>query len=151
MGTNALTGKDTIIIDDKVLVDFGDGDVVNFTYPNESVGITTGKNGNSIYAYNETGRVVDMVLRVLKGSPDDKFLNSKKLASEADFPSTVLMKGSFVKRVGDGQGNVSNVKMTLGGGAFTKNIDAKDNAAGDTEQVIAVYNIKFTNSTRVIA
>ena len=151
MGISALTGNDTIQINDRVFVDFGDGDVVNFTYPNELVTPKTGKNGNSIYAYNETGEQVDAVLRVLRGSPDDKFLNSLKVSMKSDFPSFTLLSAEFTKRVGDGLGNVSNDIQTVSGGVFTKGIDAKDNAEGDTEQAIATYNFKFTNSKRKIA
>lgn len=151
MSISALTGKDTIEIGGRVFVDFGDGDVVNFTYPNELVTPKTGKNGNSIYAFNETGKQVDCVLRILRGSPDDKFLNSLKLGMEGDFPSFVLLSGEFTKRVGDGLGNISNDKLTVNGGVFSKNFDTKDNAEGDTEQAIVTYNIKFTNSIRKLA
>ena len=151
MGISALTGKDTIQIGDRVFVDFGDGDVANFTYPNELVTPKTGKNGNSIYAFNETGKQVDAVIRVLRGSPDDKYLNSLKVAMENDFPSFTLQDATFTKRVGDGAGNVSNDVLTVNGGVFTKGIDTKDNAEDDTEQAIAVYNFKFTNSKRKIA
>lgn len=151
MSISALTGKDTIEINDRVFIDFGDGDVINFTYPNDLVTPKTGKNGNSIYAFNETGKQVDCTLRVLRGSPDDKFLNSLKLGMEGDFPSFTLLKGEFTKRVGDGLGNVSNDKLTVSGGVFSKNFDVKDNAEGDTEQAIVSYNIKFTNSTRKLA
>ena len=84
MSISALTGKDTIEIGGRVFVDFGDGDVVNFTYPNELVTPKTGKNGNSIYAFNETGKQVDCVLRILRGSPDDKFLTSSITVADED-------------------------------------------------------------------
>lgn len=151
MGISALTGKDTIQIGDRVFIDFADGDVANFTYPNELVTPKTGKNGNSIYAFNETGKQVDCVLRVLRGSPDDKFLNSLKVSMEGDFPSFALLAADFTKRIGDGAGNVSNDVLSVNGGIFSKGIDSKDNAEGDTEQAIAVYNFKFTNSKRKIA
>lgn len=151
MGISALTGKDTIQIGDRVFIDFADGDVANFTYPNELVTPKTGKNGNSIYAYNETGNQVDAVLRVLRGSPDDKFLNSLKLTMKADFPSFTLLDATFTKRVGDGAGNVSNDVLTVSGGVFTKGIDDKSNAEADTEQAVATYNLKFTNSNRKLA
>lgn len=151
MAISALTGKDTIQIGDLVLANFADGDVANFTYPNELVTPKTGKNGNSIYAFNETGKQVDVVLRVVKASKDDKDLNSLKVAMESDFPSFALLDATFTKRVGDGAGNVSNDVLTVSGGVFTKGIDGKDNAEGDTEQAVAVYNLKFTNSKRKIA
>lgn len=151
MSISSLTGKDTIIINDRVFTDFADGDVASFAFPNELATSKVGKNGNSIVAFNETGKQVDLTLRVLLGSPDDKFLNSLKLSMESDFPSFTLLTGEFTKRAGDGLGNVSNIKLTLGGGFFAKNIDTKDNAEGDTEQSVGIYSIKFTNTTRAIA
>lgn len=150
MAQKSLTGKDTIIINDKVLADFGGGDVVTLTFPNELMTIKTGKNGNSIYAFNESGKQVDVEMRVLLGSDDDKFLNSLLQNMKQDPPSFVLLEGEFTKRVGDGLGNVNNIKYTMSGGVFSKTIDIKENVEGDTDQAIAVYSLKFTNAPRSI-
>lgn len=151
MATNSLTGNDTVQINDRVFADFGDGDIVNLTYPNELVGVKTGKNGNSIYAFNETGKQADVEIRVLRASPDDKFLNSLKLGMEQDFASFSLLTGQFTKRVGDGQGNVSNEIYTLSGGVFSQSVDTRSNVEGDTDQSISVYRLKFTNAPKSIA
>lgn len=151
MAVNSLTGSDTVTINDRVFADFGDGDIVTLTYPNELVAVKTGKNGNSIYALNETGRQVDVEIRVLRASADDKFLNSLKLAMEADLPSFALLTGQFVKRVGDGLGAVNNEIYTLSGGIFSQSVDAKSNVEGDTEQALSVYRLKFTNAPKSIA
>lgn len=150
MATASLTGADTITLDDRVFADFGDGNIATLTFPNELVGVKTGKNGNSIYALNETGKQLDAELRVLRGSPDDKFLNSKKLGMERDFPSFVLMSGEFVKRVGDGAGNVNREIYSVSGGVFSQSVDVISNVEGDTEQSIAVYRLKFTNAPKSI-
>jgi hypothetical protein len=151
MAVNSLTGADTVQINDRVFADFGDGDIVTITYPNELVTVKTGKNGNSIYAFNETGKQVDVEIRVLRASPDDKFLNSIKLGMERDFAAFSLLTGEFVKRVGDGDGNVNREIYTLSGGVFSQSVDTKSNVEGDTDQSISLYRLKFTNAPKSIA
>ncbi len=151
MPTASLTGKDTIIIGGRTLVDFGDGDIFTLTFPNELVGVKTGKSGNSIYALNETGKEADAEIRVLRGSSDDKFLNSNLLDMLRDFASYTLLTGELNKRVGDGLGNVTNEIYTLSGGVVLQNVDVKSNVEGDTEQSISLYRLKFTNAPKSIA
>jgi hypothetical protein len=141
MATQSLTGSDTISIDGIPLIDLGDGDVGSLTYP-------TGKNGNSIFALNETGDQADLVLRVLRGSNDDKTLNSRLVSMKADFASFVTITGQVIKKVGDGKGNVTNDIYDLSGGVFSKRVETTSNVEGNTDQSLAIYNIKFTNSPR---
>ncbi len=148
MATQSLTGSDTISIDGIPLIDLGDGDVGSLTYPNELVGVKTGKNGNSIFALNETGDQADLVLRVLRGSNDDKTLNSRLVSMKADFAGFVTITGQVIKKVGDGLGNVTNDIYDLSGGVFSKRVETISNVEGNTDQSLAIYNIKFTNSPR---
>lgn len=146
----SLTGADTAVIAGRVLTDFGDADNVDLKFPNELATLKTGKNGNAIYAANASGLISEVVLRILRGSDDDKFLNSLLAAQKADFAAFVLLTGQFVKRVGDGDGNVTNDTYIFGGGIFSKQIEGKSNVEGDTEQSLAIYNLKFANSDRSI-
>ena len=147
--TIALTGNDSIIIDGLPL-DFGlaNGDVGTLTFPNDITSATTGKNGNSIIALNETGKIAELSIRVLRGSSDDKTLNSKFKTMEADLPSFTLMTGSIVKRIGDGISGVTEDTYALSGGTFSKRVETTSNVEGDIEQGVSVYNIRFTNSSR---
>lgn len=146
--TIALTGNDSIIIDGLPLVDLANGDVGTLTFPNDITSATTGKNGNSIIALNETGKIAELSLRVLRGSSDDKTLNSKFKTMEADLPSFTLLTGSIVKRIGDGISNVVEDTYALSGGTFSKRVETTSNVEGDIEQGVSVYNIRFTNSSR---
>ena len=148
MATQTLTGSDTISIDGVPLIDLGDGDVGALTYPNDSVTVKTGKNGNSIYSFNETGDQVDLVLRIIRGSPDDKTLNSRLIGMNNDRASFVTIGAQIVKKLGDGQGNVTSDTYDLTGGVFSKKVETTSNVEGDTEQALSVYNLKFTNSLR---
>ena len=148
MATQSLTGNDTISIDGIPLIDLGDGDVGSLTYPNELVGVKTGKNGNSIFALNETGDQADLVIRVLRGSKDDKTLNSRLVSMKADFSGFITITGQVIKKVGDGLGNVTNDIYDLSGGVFSKRVETVSNVEGNTDQSLAIYNIKFTNSPR---
>ena len=146
----SLTGNDTINIGGVVLADFADGDVAELSFPNELMAVKTGKNGNSIYAFNAMGLQCDLKVRVLRGSDDDKYLNGLIQDLKADPASFVLLTGNLVKRVGDGQGNVTNDTYILGGGAPTRQVPATSNAEGSTDQSVAVYEFKFTNANRGI-
>lgn len=150
MPTESLTGKDTTTLNDKVLVDFGDGDTVSITYPNNIMNVKKGKNGNTIYSFNATGGKAEVIMRILLGSKDDKFLNSLLANMEQDPPSFVLLKGQFVKRAGDGKGNVSRSVYDLSGGVFTKRVETKENVEADTDQTLAIYTFEFGNASRSI-
>lgn len=145
-----MTGDDTIVLFGRVLADLANANVAELDFPNEIVAVTTGKNGNSIYAANATGRQADFIVRVIRGSPDDRFLNELLQQQLADLPSFPLAEGQMVKRTGDGAGNVSFDTYLVSGGVFTKNVPAKSNVEGDTQQSVAEYAMKFTNSNRPI-
>lgn len=151
MASVALSGADTITINNRPLVDLADGNCVEMTFPNEIASVKTGKNGNSIYGLNESGKQSEVKLRIVRGSQDDKFLNNLMTQQVANFSGTVLLTGSFIKKLGDGAGNIAGDTYIMSGGVFTKQIEAKTNTDGDTEQSIAIYTIKFTNSPRVIS
>src|SRR5579859_7672501 len=108
MGTIALTGSDAAVLNNRILSDFADGDCIQLTYPNDISNVKTGKNGNSIYGLNETGKQCEVKVRVLRGSADDKFLNNLLVQQQANFAGTVLMIGQFIKKIGDGQGNITS-------------------------------------------
>lgn len=148
--TVALSGNDTVLINNRVLSDFADGDYAAMTFPNEIASVKTGKNGNSIYGLNTTGKQCDFVLRLIRGSGDDKFLNGLLANQQSNLPGFVLMNGEFVKQIGDGTGAIKNDTYIMSGGVFTKQVEAKGNVEGDTEQSVSVYHLKFSNAPRVI-
>lgn len=150
MSTLALSGADTIKIDNRILADLADGDCVALTFPNDIAQVKTGKNGNSIYGLNESGKQSEVVIRVVRGSSDDKFLNNKLAGQKNNFSGFVLMIGEFTKRLGDGAGAVASDTYIMSGGIFSKQVGAKSNVDGDTEQSISIYTIKFSNAPRVI-
>lgn len=150
MGSVALTGNDVAIIDSRILRDFADGDTVVLDVPNNLAEGKAGKNGNMIYAYNASGRIVNATIRVLRGSADDKYLNRRLQEYINDPAGFVLVAGEFIKRSGDGAGNITLETYLLDGGVFQKMPGGKENVAGDTEQAVAVYVITFANSQRAL-
>jgi len=151
MGATSLTGADVIQIDSRVLTDLADGDAVTLGFPNDLANLKASKNGNMIYAFNEQGKVVDVALRLLIGSADDKYMHSRLQEQINDFSKFILLTGLFVKRTGDGAGNIADVIYQCSGGLIKRQVDAKSNVEGDTEQSVAVYNIMFGNAGKVIA
>lgn len=150
MATISLSGSDTIVINERVLVDFADQNVAELTFPNEIAALKTGKNGNVVYAQNETGRQADLALRVIMGSSDDKFLNNLWVQQQNNFSGFVLMTGQFTKKVGDGAGNITNIIYDASGGIFLKGIEAKTNVEGETDQSVAIYTMRFAVAPRAI-
>lgn len=150
MSTVAMSGNDTIVLNNQSLADLADGNCIELTFPNDISNVKTGKNGNSIYGLNETGKQCEVKMRVVRGSSDDKFLNnllSQQIANFAGFP---LMIGQFIKKVGDGQGNITSDTYIMSGGIFTKIPEAKTNVEGEAEQSVAMYTLKFSNAPRVL-
>jgi len=150
MASVALSGNDTISLNNYVFSDLADGNAVELTFPSDIAQVKTGKNGNSIYGLNETGRQCEMKIRLLRGSADDQFMQNLLNQQMANFAGTVLLQGQFVKKLGDGKGNITSDTYIVGGGVFTKQIEGKMNVEGDTEQSIAIYMMKFSNAPRVL-
>ena len=154
MASVSLTGGDTFTIfragTPLIIQDFADGDTAMLEYPNNSVEVTTGKNGNALFALNATGILVNATLRILRGSATDKFLNSRLAEYLLDPASFILLDTEFIKRVGDGQGNITSDTYRLSGGVIQKPPGVKENLEGDTEQSVTIWNMVFTNSLRAL-
>lgn len=151
MGSATLTGKDTIILDGRILNDLANTDTCTLEFPNNLVEAKAGKNGNVIYAFNASGKLVNVKLRILKGSSDDKYLNSRLLQYQSDPAAFVLFQGVFIKRAGDGKGNVTNDIYVITGGIISKIPMTKENVEGDTEQSVSIYEMVFGNADRNMA
>jgi len=150
MSTIALSGSDSIIINNRIFADLADGNVAELTFPNDIATVKTGKDGNSIYGLNETGKQSELKLRLIRGSSDDKFLNGLLANQQLNFAGTTLMVGQFIKKIGDGVGNIKSDTYIMSGGVFTKQVEAKSNVEGESEQSVSIYTMKFSNSPRVI-
>ncbi len=148
MPVSALTGNDTIQIAGRVLRNFGEGDVLKLTFPNDLVGVKTGKNGNSMFNEMASGQQSEVELKVIRGSDDDAFLNALLATQRRDLPSFPLMDGYLVKRIGDGSGRVTNDTYLLAAGVFTKIPEAAENTEGNTDPAQAIYHLKFANAKR---
>lgn len=150
MPTIALSGQDTIIIQNQVIQALADQNVVELTFPNDIATVKTGKNGNSIFGYNATGQNADVKVRTIRGSADDQFLNNLLSQQQANFSGATLLSGEFIKKLGDGSGNITNDTYVLSAGVFQKQVGAKSNVDGDTEQSVSEYMIKFASVVRVV-
>ncbi len=149
----ALTGNDTIAVGargaaPRILADLADTDTAMLEFPNNLVEAKTGKNGNTIYAFNSTGVVVTMTLRVIRGSSDDKYLNGELNRYRLDPAGYTLIDAEIIKRIGDGEGNITNDVYSLDGGIIQKIPTVKENVEGDTEQAVTIWLMIFANSNR---
>ena len=152
MAVYALTGSDSLLINERPIInDLADGSVIEIAYQNDRVGISTGKNKNTVYADNRTGTNAVLTLRVMRGSSTDKYFNGLSATQDNDFVAFSLLRGSFAKRIGDGQGNVTFDTYTLLGGTFQRFPDAQENNQGETEQGVTVYTLIFADVQRALA
>lgn len=150
MAQFSLTGEDDLFLNNYQIKDLTDNSTITITFPNEKVGISTGKNGNTVYSENKQGENVQVELRILAGSDSDAFLNGLSIQQGRDLPSFIVIDGSFSKRIGNGKGGMKRINYTLLGGVFTQNVDTQENTTGDTEQGTAVYRLTFASGTRAI-
>lgn len=155
MGSVALTSQDSLLIGQtgltpRVLSDLADGDTLVLEYPNNSVEAKPGKNNNVIFAFNSTGILVNATLRLIRGSADDKYFNALFNDFLVNRPSFRLLNGTFVKQVGDGQGNITSDTYRLNGGVIQRFPDAKENVEGDLEQAVAIWRMVFSNVPRAL-
>ena len=133
-----------------IFANFADGDIAVLDFPNDIASLKTGKNGNSIYGLNETGKQAELKLKLIRGSSDDKYMLNLISQQQANFAGFPLMTGEFVKKIGDGTGKIANDTYITSGGIFTKIPAAKSNVEGDTEQSTVTYTIKFSNAPRIL-
>lgn len=150
MATVALTGKDVFILDERVFSGFGDGDVVLVDFPNTLAEMKTGKNGNGVGAANSSGLNATITIKVLRGGSDDKWLNSRFNQFINDSVSFSMFSGSFVKRIGNGSGNVTDDIYKISGALPNKMPNTKDNTDGDVEQSQSIYVLSAFNVRRSI-
>lgn len=151
MATVAMSGNDTLVINGRQFADFADGDIAKLTFANDIMNVKTGKNGNTIYGVNATGKQADLVIRLIRGSSDDKFMNGLLSQQNLNPEGFVLMQGAMIKKIGDGSGAVTSDTYVLSGGVFSKQVEAMSNVEGDTNQSISEYNLKFAGAPRQIA
>lgn len=145
-----LTGEDTIVINLKPLTDLSDGDVGTLSFPNNVMAMSTGKNKNTIFAKDESGCNAELVIRVPRGSSDDKMLNGLFQSQQNNFTGFTLINGAITKRLGDGAGNITYDTYPLEAGMFRRFVDTASNVNGSTEQGVSVYAIDFAIATRAL-
>lgn len=145
MTTYTITGEDTITINDRVFSDLASDDFSSITFESNLTEMTTGKNRNTIFAKNEQGNNGTLNLRLIKGSSDDQFMQGLISADERDYVASGLLNGEFVKRLGDGEGNIIREVATLLGGKISRKVATKGNSSGDTEQGVSAYTVMFAN------
>lgn len=150
MGTLSLVGNDTVKIGDRILADFGAGEVAKISYATELATVKTGKNGNTIFVQNASGFQASLEVKVIRGSADDKALQTLLTSYRSDPVLYVVQNAELVKKLGDGAGKVTADTYVLTGGIPTKQVEVVVNVEGDTEQAISVYTWVFATSDRAL-
>jgi len=150
MATLAVTGSDTVKINNELITSFGHGEVAKISYATELATVKTGKNGNAIYVQNASGFQASMELKVIRGSADDKILQGYLTRYRTSPTTFVLINAEVIKKIGDGSGKVTADVYILTGGVPTKQVEAVVNVEGDVEQALSVYTFVFATSDRTM-
>lgn len=148
---DAYTGNDIVEIDGRNITDWaGGGDVFIITYPTEKSATRVSKNGNANASRNTQGVVGEAVIKLLRGSPDDKYFNSKFIAWDNGLDSFSPFNGTATKVIKSSDGSVTNDVNTLTFGFPVKIDNFKMNVEADTEQDVVQYTVRF-KTTRALA
>jgi len=151
MSIAATVSKDTISINGRILNDWADGDVAKLDMPEMLSSMMTGKDKNTIYGYSYKGKNTKLEIRLIAGSSDDQFLNGL-LQSLNNNPSLFpLLTMEFDKNIGNGAGGLTTIIYIGTGGTFEKQPAVFENAAGETNQAVAIWSLIFANVDRSIA
>lgn len=149
-GITAVAGKDVLIINGQILTGYADGDAIKFEPQGPIAQMKVSKDGNSIYSLQYTGIMAKLGLRLVRACFDDQTLNGLLQQWISDPTSFILMSGSYVKRIGDGQGNIVNEVYQLAGGVFEMIPGGHSNSDGNIEQSVTVYSFLFRNDARLM-
>ena len=141
-----LSAGDSLVLDDKVVLDFADGDFMTIEPANDTATSSKGKNGNGITVMNEQSSIMNVTLRLLSGHETDKYLNNKLIQFKNDTLSYTYIKATSTKYFSDGNGNISKKIINLTGGVVLRPAGSTSSATGNLEQAIAIYNLQFLNS-----
>lgn len=151
---DAYTGQDTIVVEDYdgkfTLEDYADGVCVEITAPNESSTTNTGFNGNSLGAHNEPGRQRQAVIRLVKGSGNDKRFNTSWTFWQNRDIRFKPLKLTCTKRVSHSDGSVTNDTQECFFGLPVNPPVPMVDTTGNTDQVVSVYTFRFGNSKRTL-
>ena len=142
----SITGDDQLNLQgldvSDITNDLADGDIAALTVPNDLINMALGKNGNAIYALDESGKKFELEVRVLKGTKtDEACVNKYNSYVSGNFAGLTFITGTITKKLGDGTGKIKDWTFKLAGGVIRKAPEGKVNVNGDTEQSITIYNI----------
>lgn len=152
--SDSYTAQDTIALTDYngqwILADFANGTVAELSAPNELSTMTTGYNGNGLGSHNEPGRQREFTIRIIKGSADDKRLNTNyTLWKNRDIRFKPL-QGVFTKNVAHSDGSMTNDTVECFFGLPAAQPTQMMDTEGNTDQVVSVYMFRFANSNRTM-
>jgi hypothetical protein len=150
MAVIAMTGNDSLTLQNRIITEFADGAYAELTYSEDVASVKTGKNGNTVYSQNQAGLNGELVIRLVRGGSDDKFFNGLYSQQQQNFAGFVLLFGQFIKKIGDGNGVITNDIYALSGGIFTKAVGAKSTAEGEVDASVSIYTFKFSVAPRAI-
>jgi len=141
MSISAVTSKDVLNINGRQMRNFADGDVIKLDPTEPLTNVTTGKDQNSIYAYNYKGKNMKLEFRLIIGSADDQYMVALLQQYNRNAASFSLLPMEYDKNIGDGQGNITQTVYLGTGMTFEYQPSIAENASGETSQAVHVWKM----------
>jgi hypothetical protein len=146
---DVYSGSDILEIDDRLITDFGDGDVAVLSFPNQKISKFSGDSGNTITVENAGGNQAQLVLRILQNSSDYRYLMLRMSQQDADLVSMVKLTARLTKVSGDSRGNVTKSVIICDGGNFQNGVNYTKGKNGNVEVAVALFTIIFSRGSYV--
>lgn len=149
-GNTAIAGKDVLVLNDNIFTGLADADAIKIDPQGDIAEYKVSKDGNTIIALKNSGILVVVTIRLVRACFDDTFLNGLLSEWRSNPAGFALMSGSYLKRIGRGDGTIVNEIYQLAAGTFKAIPRAASNTDGSVEQNVSEYTLYFRNDARLM-
>jgi len=143
---NSLLGKGALFFgsaEPRVFSDFANGNFLGLEFGNQISTREMGR-GGSVISYNSNKKQATLTVRLIKGSPDDVFLNGVLSDYDRSPETFVLFAGSISMMLGDGTGSSTTENFLLTEGSFINQPNFTTDTGGDAESGVSVWTFDVT-------
>jgi hypothetical protein len=144
-----LSGGDTLTLNDKTITDIANGDYAVIDFPNNISSTTIGKNNNILKKQMANGKLCRLTIRLTRGSVDDIFLQDLFDLQQRDFAAFNLLEGQAVKRIGDGEGNITRDIYDFSAMDFEKIPNSVSSTEENVEELITIWQLSGLGERRI--
>jgi hypothetical protein len=134
-----IASNDGLIINSRVITNFAGPKSILTEYPNDINDIHIFKNGNMIWMRKIQGLLVNITIKLMINSDDDKFLNSLFKSSQQNPNIFSPINMQHIKNTTNENGNLLQAIVDIPWAMFQKLPSMQDDSEGDVEQAISTW------------